>query len=184
MQHKICRAASGTAYRGSGTLSWASCGSPPSWPPSTPFCAPLHRYFHLNSNLNSIEIKNFAHHSSACPSIKHICSRVPFEFACGSLLALTRCQASGAQPIALYLSTRAPCCRLNTIPVFVSVLTFTVYVLLGNNLTAAKAFTALSLFTVNTLLLSLSLNWVTQLAFKPSGIEISTALHMIQRSLT
>ena len=37
---------------------------------------------------------------------------------------------------------------LNTVPVIVSVVTFTVYVLLGNNLTAAKAFTSLSLFTV------------------------------------
>lgn len=38
---------------------------------------------------------------------------------------------------------------LNTIPVLVSVLTFGVYVLLGNKLTAAKAFTSLSLFTVS-----------------------------------
>ena len=38
---------------------------------------------------------------------------------------------------------------LNTIPVIVSVVTFTTYVLLGNNLTAAKAFTSLSLFTVS-----------------------------------
>lgn len=38
---------------------------------------------------------------------------------------------------------------LNTIPVIVSVVTFTAYVLLGNNLTAAKAFTSLSLFTVS-----------------------------------
>lgn len=37
---------------------------------------------------------------------------------------------------------------LNTIPVIVAVVTFTVYILLGNNLTAAKAFTSLSLFTV------------------------------------
>jgi hypothetical protein len=37
---------------------------------------------------------------------------------------------------------------LNTIPVLVSVLTFGVYVLLGNKLTAAEAFTSLSLFTV------------------------------------
>jgi hypothetical protein len=37
---------------------------------------------------------------------------------------------------------------LNTIPVIVSVVTFTAYVLLGNELTAAKAFTSLSLFTV------------------------------------
>ena len=37
---------------------------------------------------------------------------------------------------------------LNAIPVIVSVATFTAYVLLGHNLTAAKAFTALSLFTV------------------------------------
>lgn len=39
---------------------------------------------------------------------------------------------------------------LNTIPVLVSVLTFGVYVLLGNKLTAAEAFTSLSLFTVRT----------------------------------
>ena len=38
---------------------------------------------------------------------------------------------------------------LNTIPVLVSVLTFGVYVLLGNKLTAAEAFTSLSLFTVH-----------------------------------
>ena len=37
---------------------------------------------------------------------------------------------------------------LNTIPVLVSVLTFGVYVLLGHRLTAAEAFTSLSLFTV------------------------------------
>ncbi len=37
---------------------------------------------------------------------------------------------------------------LNTIPVLVSVLTFGVYVLLGNKLTASEAFTSLSLFTV------------------------------------
>ena len=37
---------------------------------------------------------------------------------------------------------------LNTIPVLVSVLTFGAYVLLGNTLTAAEAFTSLSLFTV------------------------------------
>jgi len=37
---------------------------------------------------------------------------------------------------------------LNTIPVIVSVVTFTAYVLMGNRLTAAKAFTSLSLFTV------------------------------------
>ena len=37
---------------------------------------------------------------------------------------------------------------LNAIPTFVSVGTFTVYVLLGNRLTAAKAFTSLSLFSV------------------------------------
>jgi hypothetical protein len=37
---------------------------------------------------------------------------------------------------------------LNTIPVLVSVLTFGAYVLLGNRLTASKAFTSLSLFTV------------------------------------
>ena len=37
---------------------------------------------------------------------------------------------------------------LNTIPVLVSVLTFGAYVLLGNRLTAAEAFTSLSLFTV------------------------------------
>ena len=37
---------------------------------------------------------------------------------------------------------------LNAIPTFVSVTTFTVYVLLGNELTAAKAFTSLSLFSV------------------------------------
>ena len=36
----------------------------------------------------------------------------------------------------------------NFIPVLVSVLTFTAYVLLGNPLSAAKAFTSLSLFTV------------------------------------
>ena len=40
---------------------------------------------------------------------------------------------------------------LNAIPVIVSVATFTAYVLLGHNLTAAKAFTALSLFTVSCL---------------------------------
>ena len=40
---------------------------------------------------------------------------------------------------------------LNAIPVIVSVATFTAYVLLGHNLTAAKAFTALSLFTVRCL---------------------------------
>ena len=38
---------------------------------------------------------------------------------------------------------------LNTIPVLVSVLTFGIYVLLGNKLTAAEAFTSLSLFTVS-----------------------------------
>ena len=38
---------------------------------------------------------------------------------------------------------------LNAIPTFVSVGTFTVYVLLGNKLTAAKAFTSLSLFSVS-----------------------------------
>lgn len=38
---------------------------------------------------------------------------------------------------------------LNAIPVLVSVVTFAVYVLMGNNLTATKAFTALSLFTVS-----------------------------------
>ena len=37
---------------------------------------------------------------------------------------------------------------LNTIPVLVSVLTFGVFVLLGNKLTASEAFTSLSLFTV------------------------------------
>ena len=37
---------------------------------------------------------------------------------------------------------------LNTIPVLVSVLTFGVYVLLGNKLSASEAFTSLSLFTV------------------------------------
>ena len=37
---------------------------------------------------------------------------------------------------------------LNTIPVIVSVATFTAYVLLGNQLTAQKAFTSLTLFTV------------------------------------
>ena len=37
---------------------------------------------------------------------------------------------------------------LNAIPTIVSVVTFTVYVLLGNKLTAAKAFTSLSLFSV------------------------------------
>ena len=37
---------------------------------------------------------------------------------------------------------------LNTIPVLVSVLTFGVYVLLGNKLSASKAFTSLALFTV------------------------------------
>lgn len=36
----------------------------------------------------------------------------------------------------------------NTIPVLVSVLTFTAYILLGHPLTAAEAFTSLSLFTV------------------------------------
>ena len=41
---------------------------------------------------------------------------------------------------------------LNTIPVIVAVATFTVYILLGNNLTAAKAFTSLSLFTVSPLI--------------------------------
>ncbi len=40
---------------------------------------------------------------------------------------------------------------LNTIPVLVSVLTFGVYVLLGNKLTAAEAFTSLALFTVRNL---------------------------------
>ena len=40
---------------------------------------------------------------------------------------------------------------LNTIPVLVSVLTFGVYVLLGHRLTAAEAFTSLSLFTVRAL---------------------------------
>ena len=41
-------------------------------------------------------------------------------------------------------------CRflLNAIPTLVSVLTFTAYIVLGNELTAAKAFTSLSLFTV------------------------------------
>ncbi len=43
---------------------------------------------------------------------------------------------------------------LNTIPVLVSVLTFGVYVLLGNKLTAAEAFTSLALFTVSFLALS------------------------------
>ena len=38
---------------------------------------------------------------------------------------------------------------LNAIPTIVSVVTFTVYVLLGNQLTAAKAFTSLSLFSVS-----------------------------------
>ena len=38
---------------------------------------------------------------------------------------------------------------LNAIPTFVSVATFTTYVLLGNKLTAAKAFTSLSLFSVS-----------------------------------
>lgn len=38
---------------------------------------------------------------------------------------------------------------LNAIPTIVSVVTFTVYVLLGNKLTAAKAFTSLSLFSVS-----------------------------------
>ena len=38
---------------------------------------------------------------------------------------------------------------LNAIPTFVSVATFTTYVLLGNKLTAAKAFTSLSLFSVH-----------------------------------
>ncbi len=42
---------------------------------------------------------------------------------------------------------------LNTIPVLVSVLTFGVYVLLGNKLTAAEAFTSLALFTVTSLYL-------------------------------
>jgi hypothetical protein len=37
---------------------------------------------------------------------------------------------------------------LQTIPTLVTIATFTVYVLLGNDLTAAKAFTALSLFAV------------------------------------
>ena len=37
---------------------------------------------------------------------------------------------------------------LNAIPTLVSVLTFTAYILLGHKLTAAKAFTSLSLFTV------------------------------------
>ncbi|KAL3160420.1 hypothetical protein ABBQ32_010743 [Trebouxia sp. C0010 RCD-2024] len=37
---------------------------------------------------------------------------------------------------------------LNAIPTFVSVATFTTYVLLGNKLTAAKAFTSLSLFSI------------------------------------
>ena len=51
---------------------------------------------------------------------------------------------------------------LNTIPVIVAVVTFTVYILLGNNLTAAKAFTSLSLFTVSTLLSPLFLSsWNT-----------------------
>ena len=36
----------------------------------------------------------------------------------------------------------------NFIPTLVSVLTFTTYVLLGHELTAAQAFTSLSLFTV------------------------------------
>ena len=40
---------------------------------------------------------------------------------------------------------------LNAIPTFVSVATFTTYVLLGNKLTAAKAFTSLSLFSVRSL---------------------------------
>ena len=40
---------------------------------------------------------------------------------------------------------------LNAIPTFVSVATFTTYVLLGNKLTAAKAFTSLSLFSVRPL---------------------------------
>ena len=38
---------------------------------------------------------------------------------------------------------------LNAVPVIVSVLTFTAYVVMGNKLTASKAFTALSLFTVS-----------------------------------
>ena len=37
---------------------------------------------------------------------------------------------------------------LNAIPTLVSVLTFTAYILLGHKLTAAKAFTSISLFTV------------------------------------
>ena len=37
---------------------------------------------------------------------------------------------------------------LNAIPTFVSVTTFPVYVLLGNELTVAKAFTSLALFSV------------------------------------
>lgn len=37
---------------------------------------------------------------------------------------------------------------LQTIPTLVTIATFTLYVLLGNDLTAAKAFTALSLFSV------------------------------------
>ena len=46
----------------------------------------------------------------------------------------------------MYLSL----CRflLNAIPTLVSVLTFAAYILLGHELTAAKAFTSLSLFTV------------------------------------
>lgn len=44
---------------------------------------------------------------------------------------------------------------LNAIPTFVSVATFTTYVLLGNKLTAAKAFTSLSLFSVSYSLVSI-----------------------------
>ena len=46
---------------------------------------------------------------------------------------------------------------LNGVPVVVSVLTFLAYVGLGNKLTASKAFTALSLFTVSPSSISLIL---------------------------
>ncbi|CAL8468910.1 g8451 [Coccomyxa elongata] len=67
---------------------------------------------------------------------------------------------------------------LNTIPVLVSVLTFGVYVLLGNKLTAAEAFTSLALFTVLRMPLFQLPQLITQL------VNARVALNRLQEFLS
>lgn len=56
---------------------------------------------------------------------------------------------------------------LNSIPVFVTVITFGVFTLLGGDLTPARAFTSLSLFSVLRFPLFMLPNTITQVSYSP-----------------